>query len=173
MKIHTSLSAFGLLAILAFPAVSTAGPKCFPREGHCVVVQVNGQSSAKLAGKTKSLLRGFKDASHHVGDTRYELRAPIRGTFAVKADPAPGSDDWFRGVREADVAVVPLQNVRVDTHREQTKDESVRIGGAAAVKDQEVLNENRLPPGNYLMVVTLWGNKNWDRQVLFFTVEQE
>jgi hypothetical protein len=68
MTIHRCVSAFVLVAILGFPAVSTGG-RMLPREGHCVVVQVNGQSSAKLAGKTKSLLKGFQEASHYVSDT--------------------------------------------------------------------------------------------------------
>jgi hypothetical protein len=34
-----------------------------------------------------------------------------------------------------------------------------------------VLEGNQLPPGRYLLVVTLRGSANWDRQVGFFQVD--
>jgi hypothetical protein len=143
-------------------------------------VEINGQPTMKLTGKTKKLLRDIEKAadsaivSHDVKETRYELAAPIRGTFAVKADMAKGSDSWFGPtIRDVDVMILPLQRVQIDTRREQARDETVRLGGAAAVTEQNVLKENRLPPGDYLMFVTLHGPKNWDRQTLFFRVEKE
>ena len=36
-----------------------------------------------------------------------------------------------------------------------------------------MLDENRLPPGRYLLVVRLQGEDNWDRQVLYLEVVEE
>ena len=41
------------------------------------------------------------------------------------------------------------------------------------VTERPMLDGNRLPPGKHLMVVTLRGNSNWDRQVLFFEVAED
>ena len=180
MRARRFLPACAVAITLGIPLPATAGPKCFPREGHCIVVEVNGQPSLKLTGKTKKLLRDIEKASesaivsHDVKETRYELAAPIRGTFAVKATMVKGSDSWFgTATPDADVMVLPLQRVQLDTNRELARDETVRLGGAAAVTEANVLKENRLPPGNYLMFVALRGPKNWDRQTLFFRVEKD
>jgi len=37
--------------------------------------------------------------------------------------------------------------------------------------EQHVLEQSTLPPGRYLLAVTLSGADNWDRQVLYFTVK--
>ena len=180
MRAPRFLSACAVAITFGIPPPATAGPKCFPREGHCIVVEVNGQPSIKLTGKTKKLLRDVEKASesaivsHDVKETRYELSAPVRGTFAVKANMVKGADAWFgAAVPDVDVMVLPLQRVQLDTSREQTRDETVRLGGAAAVTEANVLKANRLPPGAYLMFVALRGPKNWDRQTLFFWVEKD
>jgi hypothetical protein len=105
-----------------------------------------------------------------VRDARYELRRPLRGEIDVGADRVPGSESWFGAVRRVDASVVPLQKVALETRREAGSAETVRSGGEALATERDVLEENRLPPGRYLMVVTLWGEDNWDRQVLYFEV---
>jgi hypothetical protein len=47
---------------------------------------------------------------------------------------------------------------------------SVRAKDAAVVTQSDVLRENRLPPGKYLLSVSLSGSGNWDRQTLYFQV---
>ena len=54
---------------------------------------------------------------------------------------------------------------------EITTADSVRVGGAAPLVQRHVLEQNTLPPGRYLLAVTLRGRDNWDRQVLYFTVK--
>jgi len=180
MKQRRSLSAFVVAMTFGIPMLATAGPDCFARQGYCILVEINGQPTVKLTGTTKKRLRELDKASdsalvsHDVKETRYELAAPIRGTFAVKANMVKGSDSWFgTTIENVDVMVLPLQRVQINARREQMRDETVRLGGAAAVTEANVLKENRLPPGDYLMSVTLHGPKNWDRQTLLFRVEKE
>ena len=162
-----------MIAMFAITADVTAQrAKCVAaRDGRCVVVQVNGQISVALRKPTKKLLRGIE--GRHANDARYELAMPVRGEIDVRADGVPGSAWWFGDLREADVSVVPLQDVDLKTHQERTTNESVRAGGAAVVTERPMLDGNRLPPGKYLMVVTLRGTSNWDRQVLFFEVAED
>jgi len=163
-----------LLALpVAHVEVAARGPNCRVREGHCIAVNVNGQTSVKLGRKTRALLRDLKATSLHGTETRYELPAPIRGGLDVKAAVAAGGAAWFGAAPEPEITVAALQHVDVKTRREQTTDESVRVSGSAAVREHNVLEGNRLPPGKYLMVVRLRGSANWDRQVLFFEVAGE
>lgn len=165
----------GLALALLLAPLAAADPKCFSpsREGHCIVVEVNGQTSAKLSKKTKKLLKELGGLSYHGDDTRYELATPIRGALELRAAWTSGSDSFFGGPGEIDAHVIPLEDVTLDTHGERTSDPSVQVGGAAVSKDERVLNENRLPPGKYLMTVKLSGRSNWDRQLLFFEVAKD
>jgi hypothetical protein len=64
-------------------------------------------------------------------------------------------------------------DVADDSHRAHPGDDQHAVALAAVVTQQTVLEGNRLPPGRYLLVVTLSGSANWDRQVAFFQVAQE
>ncbi len=51
-------TALWLTVALALPVPAVAkGPKCFPREGHCVAVVVNGQEAVPL---TKPIRKGLE-----------------------------------------------------------------------------------------------------------------
>jgi hypothetical protein len=158
-------------ALLAASPVAAVNMKCIDREGRCIVVTVNGQRNVKLSKATKKLMAELKRVSHWVSDVRYELPAPIQGELQVQADQTKEAGDWFGEGREAEVKVIPLDDVDLQTHSEVTAADSVRVGGAAPLVQQHVLEQNTLPPGRYLLAVTLRGVDNWDRQVLFFTVK--
>jgi hypothetical protein len=51
------------------------------------------------------------------GKLRCELTTPIRGEIEVKADGVPGSQAWFGELGEADVRVVPLKDVDLNSAR--------------------------------------------------------
>jgi hypothetical protein len=100
------------------------------------------------------------------------LAAPIHGELAIAADPSADSGDWFGGRRSFRAGIVPLGDVDLRTHSELTTADGVRIQGAAPVVAQHVLDQKRLPAGKYLLVVTLRGDSNWDRQTLYFEVAE-
>jgi len=161
------------LFLAALPAPSTAGKiDCLSREGQCIAVKVGGQASVKLGKPTKKLMRGeLKDASDWIADVRYELPLPIRGKLEIDARPAAGAESWFGPDPGAEVTVIPLGDVELKTHAEVHAEQSVRVGGQAALTRREVLEENRLPAGRYLLAVTLSGRSNWDRHVLYLEVK--
>ena len=160
-----------VVALLLAPAGADAGmSKCLSREGQCMAVTVNGQKSVKLGKQTKKLMRDLRHVSHEVEFTRYELAAPTRGELDIKADRSADSGDWFGEARRFEALVVPLGEVDLETHQELTTADNVRVEGAAPVVVERVLDQKRLPPGRYLLIVTLTGDSNWDRQTLFFEV---
>ena len=167
------------VAALLVPATDVVAqrPKCIDRDGRCMIVQVNGQASVRLSKQRKKELETVKPrystlTRYEIAQTKFELATPVRGAIDVKADGVPGSQTWFGDARSVDVGVVPLQNVELNTRHEAVTNESVRSGGSPVVTQQNVLEGNRLPPGKYLLVVTLRGASNWDRQVLYFEVAQ-
>jgi len=66
--------------------------------------------------------------------------------------------------------VRPLEGQSLETRTELSAAPGVRVEGNAAVTRSEVVEDNRLPPGKYLLSVRLAGPRNWDRQVSYFEV---
>lgn len=163
------------LAILVLlPGVSVAKKtKCFPREGHCLAVTVNGQTAKPIEKQTKKSLRALGDVSHYVDDARYELDAPIDGALDVVADKVTGSDEWFGDGREVRVQIVPLDPVEIATDQHLVSSPTVRVEGRAAAGVANVMRDDTLPPGRYLLRVRLRGAGNWDRQTVFVTVSAD
>jgi hypothetical protein len=150
--------------------------KCIDRDGRCIEVTVNGQKNVKLSKPTKKLMAELertasRDVSHWLRDVKYELPAPVQGELQVMAEQTTKAGDWFGEERQAEVRVIPLDDVELQARAEITAADSVRVGGAAPLVQQHVLEQNTLPPGRYLLAVTLSGRDNWDRQVLYFTVK--
>ena len=104
--------------------------------------------------------------------TRYEVPLPIRGPLEITADRSADSGDWFGEGRSFETMVVPLDQVDLKTRRELTTADGVRVGGAAPVVAQDVIESNRLPPGRYLLIITLSGRGNWDRMTLYVEVTE-
>ncbi len=164
---------FLLAMALAIPALArkTKEPKCFPREGHCVAVVVNGQPTVPLSKPTEKQLERLEEVSHYVDDTRYEVPEPIHGELDVGASLVAGAETALGENGRLDVQIVPLEKVEIPTRDQLVAEPSVRIEGQAAVAVGRFLESNRLPPGKYLLRVKLRGPNNWDRQTIFFTVE--
>jgi hypothetical protein len=164
-------------ALLVAPASAMAvNMKCIDRDGRCIEVTVNGQKNVKLSKPTKKLMlelerTGSREVSDWVRDVKYELLAPIQGELQVTAEQTTKAGDWFGADRQAEVRVIPLDDVELQARAEITAADDVRVGGAAPLVQRHVLEQNTLPPGRYLLAVTLRGRDNWDRQVLYFTVK--
>ncbi|MFK7954809.1 MAG: hypothetical protein AB8B96_01845 [Lysobacterales bacterium] len=148
-------------------------PKCFPRAGHCVQVTVNGQQSVRLTKASKKLLKGYDEVSYYVDDTLYEILDPISGELDVVGAIVEGAEDWYGQPGSVDVQVVPLQAVEIAAKEELVSNPTVRIGGQAIVSKANVMQDNTLPPGRYLLRVKLRGSGNWDRQTLLLTVTEK
>lgn len=156
----------------ALPTSAKKAPKCFPREGHCVAVVVNGQAAVPLTKATKKALKPLEEASHYVDDTRYEVPEPIRGELEVATSLVAGAEAKLGKGGQTEVQIVLLEDVEIETREQLVAEPSVRIGGQAAVGVGSFLEDNRLPPGKYLLRVKLRGPDNWDRQTIFFTVAE-
>jgi hypothetical protein len=169
------LTGVGILLLMT-ATTAPAGdkfPKCFDaaRDGHCVAIQVNGQKSVKLSGKTKKMLKGMGALSLHGSEIRYEVPQAVRGDLVLTADWLPEAVDFFGAQPEVGIIVYPLEGQNLDTRPELSTEPSVQISGSAAVTRSDVIQGNRLPPGKYVLAVRVHGSRqNWDRQNLFVQV---
>jgi hypothetical protein len=168
------VAATGVLLLLA--AAAQAGekfPKCFDasRDGHCIAVSVNGQRTVKLAKKTKKMLEGMGALSVGGGYAHYELAQPIRGDLDVQVDWLPEAAAYFGAPPEVSIHVYPLDGQDLATRPEIGSATSVSVGGAAPLTVANVIQDNRLPPGRYLVAARVSGARtNWDCQTLFLQV---
>ncbi len=130
-----ALSAMLLALSLAGPALARGAkqPKCFPREGHCVAVVVNGQAAVPLTKPTQKALKSLEGVSHYVDDTRYEVPEPIRGELEVAASLVAGAESQLGEGGGVDVQIVPLEEVEIETRQQLVAEPSVRIDGQVAV----------------------------------------
>lgn len=161
-------------ALCAAGSPAWAMSKCLERDGRCMAVTVNGQAAQKVSKRTKGLLKGMETLSaemrYTVRETRYEVPLPVTGALELKAERSHDSGDWFGDGRSFETMVVPLDQVDLNTRQEVTTSDNVRIGGAAPVVTQNVIEGNTLPPGRYLLRITLSGRGNWDRMTLYVEV---
>jgi hypothetical protein len=173
MNVKRALTVATTLAgLMAAGAPAWALSKCLERDGRCMAVTVNGQAAQKLSKRTKTLLKGLESVSYMVRDTRYEVALPVAGALALQADRSKDSGDWFGEGRSFETMVVPLDQVDLTTREEVTTSNNVRVGGAAPLVMQNVIEGNRLPPGRYLLSITLSGSGNWDRMTLYVEVAE-
>jgi hypothetical protein len=142
-----------------------------------MAVTVNGQAAVKLSKRTKGILKDLEKAvpyaaGQEMRETRYEVPLPIRGPLEVTADRSADSGDWFGEGRSVRTLVQPLDQVDLKSSREIAAAEGVSVAGSAPLVAQDVLADNRLPPGRYLLVIDLNGRGNWDRMTLYVQVEE-
>ncbi len=161
-----------LLALSAAMAAEAGPPACFSpsRNGHCIAVKVNGKATVKLAKNTRKMLEPLGGLRFGGDETRYESVSPVRGALEVHAAWVPGAGEYFGEPPEVSLHVRPIEGQSLETRPELSTAPTVRVEGGAAVTRSEVVQDNRLPPGKYLLSVTLTGPRNWDRQTSYFEV---
>ncbi|MEM1247469.1 MAG: hypothetical protein AAGK22_13915 [Acidobacteriota bacterium] len=134
-------------------------------------VTVNGTAAVAMKKKERRELRRYEKASSYVDDASMRIPGAVTGAVEVIPSVTPGGESWFGGNVRSEVAVVPLQQVSLEVEQKLGTTNSVRIGGQAAVTQRLELQSNELPPGAYLLRVTLRGSDNWDRATVFLEVD--
>ena len=96
---------------------------------------------------------------------------PVRGDLDVRVDWAPEAAGYFGAPPEVSIHVFPLEGQNLETRQELSAATSVSAGGSAPLTVADVVQGNRLPPGQYLLAIRVYGaRQNWDRQTLFLQV---
>ena len=123
---------------------------------------VDGVSVVALKDKRKiSALQGY------VRDVRWQTSKPISGYINVAISPNKHSGYVGNNVYVEDIEIVPLSSVQIKTYHALSTDNSVLIGGGASVKAVNVMNQKKLPSGEYVIRLKIHGSKNWDRKEIY------
>ena len=106
----------------------------------------------------------------YVRDVRWQTKGSISGY--VNATILPNAHSAFVGnnVYVEDIEIVPLSHVQIKTYHALSTDNSVRINGGAAVTAVNVMNQKKLPSGEYVIRLKIHGSKNWDRKEIYTQV---
>jgi hypothetical protein len=163
-----------LMVVAAGAQAGEKFPRCFedPFDGHCLAVQVNGQRTVKISGRTKKMLKKMGALVVMSDETLYEVPGPVRGALEVSAKWLPEAAGFFGSPPDVSVMVIPLEGQELDTRPELSAESDVRVGGSAVVTRSDVIQDDRLPPGKYVLSVRAAGaRQNWDRQTLFVQVD--
>jgi len=174
MFIRTALAMLIVTACLGCSAHEFKMPPCLPREGRCFDLQVNGQPAAELSDRQK--LKSYERAGDYsrnadLSYTKWQVAAPIRGPLSVIAGFNALSADWLGNKVRPEVMILPLDGQELRAATGGAAAAGVRAEGREILTLQRTLEDDTLPPGAYLLTVTLWGEKNWDRKHVFITVE--
>lgn len=165
----TIFPALGLLSVLVGCAgIPSASTPCLDRQGYCFDATINGQPVIPL--ETSDRLARYRSASHYVSDVAWKLPKPISDEVEVRVATNQQGRDWMGPPMTVEVSVVPLGDYDLTSTPRLSKENDVLIGGRAAVTVKHVLDNNRLPPGQYLFRIKARG-RHWDRKTVFVMVE--
>jgi len=107
----------------------------------------------------------------YVRDVRWQTSKPISGYINVAISPNKHSGYVGNNAYVEDIEIVLLSNVQIKTYHALSTDNSVRIGGKASVTDVNVMNQKKLPSGEYVIRLKIHGSKNWDRKEIYTYVK--
>ncbi|WP_456447271.1 hypothetical protein [Thiolapillus sp.] len=107
----------------------------------------------------------------YVREVHWQLDKPISGDFTVSVAENEHSAAYIGTLESREpVHIISLNGANLDSHPELETDESVRFNDAAAVGKVNVLEENRLPKGDYVFRLKVHGSQNWDRKEIYVQV---
>ncbi len=106
----------------------------------------------------------------YMRDVRWQMNEPISGYLNVVIAPNSHSGLVGNNVYIEDIQIVPLSRVKIKTYRALSRDNSVLIGGRATVTDVNVMDQQKLPAGEYVIRLKIQGSKNWDRKEIYARV---
>lgn len=133
--------------------------------GYTFNAVVDGVPVVALDDKRKvSSLQGY------VRDVRWQTSKPISGYVNVVITPNIHSGFVGGNVYVEDIEIFPLSTVKIKTYHALSRDNSVLIGGRASVTAVNVMNQKKLPPGEYVIRLKIHGSKNWDRKEIYTCV---
>ncbi|MFN8392518.1 MAG: hypothetical protein U0136_19650 [Bdellovibrionota bacterium] len=142
---------------------------CAAHTGACFVLEIDGQPVTALEDRSK-VAEYAKNAPSELksdlDEARWSVPQPVGPnpelTFAVSS---PG-ERWFGENPQPTVLVEPLQGQSL----EALDRAPVNKAGSTVSKSAKIFAGGKLPPGDYLFVITLRGAANWDRKNIFASV---
>jgi hypothetical protein len=185
-----AISKRGLAAALVSVLAGCAGPSkvpapdyasyndrlpCVDRIGRCFDASIAGQPVAVIADKQRhdALTAEARRANRAVGDVYWELPQAVDGRDALKVDirsNALGSKEVGEPKAAPELLVYPLDGQLLPSRSQLAAGSSVKAEGRAVATQQNVLTQDSLPAGRYVLMIRYDGINNWERKSVLVRV---
>ncbi|GAA0710185.1 hypothetical protein GCM10009105_11210 [Dokdonella soli] len=159
-----------LFATLPVFAADDGWATCFPRRGNCFDAEVNGMTVTAL--NDPKLAASLERLDHHASDLAWQVPKPLStrdALLVVTQVNAAGKVHMGERVTE-ETMVIPLDGQSLSSSAQTTPEDSVRIEGAPALVEKNLLTDRHLAPGRYLLRIKYSGSENWDRKTALLEV---
>jgi hypothetical protein len=140
------------------------------RHGFCFDAAVSGTPISELSASSRRDLELYREDKYVDSETFWEVSVPKGTAIAVSASANSSGEAWLGSSPTVQIVLRPLNNQKLEGQMTLSANPSVRIGGQAAVTAAKTLQSNVLPRGDYIMSLTMSGEKNWDRKTVLLRV---
>lgn len=149
---------------------------CVDRIGRCFDATIAGQPVVVIVDKSRHdrLLAEAQRANPDVRDAYWEVLEPVDGQHAMDVgvtSNALGRPHVGEPTGDVELTIYPLDDQNLASKEEQVASPDVRIGGQAAMAQQNTLTQDDLPPGRYVISIRYAGTRNWERKSVYLQVK--
>lgn len=149
---------------------------CSDRIGRCFDATIGGQPVVAIADKARheQLTRMARESNDRVRDIFWEVVEPVDSVKALEvlvgSNPL-GLQDVGEPKDDPDLMIFPLDNQTLQSESSLVEQSNVRIAGQPVVTQQNMLTQNQLPAGRYVIEIRYTGQNTWDRKRVFVSVK--
>lgn len=174
MRLITALILLLATSTSCSPLAPLGRESCVSRNGACFDLAINGQPVVPLG--SRAALSRYESGLDAAGvadlrSTTWMLQAPIDGKIVMNPSINERGAEWFGENAQAELMFRALTPVKLRMKRELREAEGVRVQGRGVIVEENVLADEKLPPGEYIFIVTARGTRNWDRKHIHAVVK--
>lgn len=172
--VSTSALAQGVNEI-SYESVSKSLP-CVSRIGRCFDATIAGikVTAIKEKAKQEQMFRDAKGKNKSVRSFYWELTQEVDGDKVLDIETmsnAYGLAHVGEEEAEPDIMITPLQEQELTSTQSIAPASGVSIGGKPVLTQQNTLDQEYLPPGEYIISIRYNGAENWDRKMVYVKVK--
>ncbi|CAA6816342.1 MAG: Unknown protein [uncultured Sulfurovum sp.] len=142
-------------------------------EGHSFDVYINNEKVvfSESSSKLKSLDR-YKGSKRSI---TWKLEKSILGDISINIEAIDKLKSYIGYLKPNafEVALFPLQKVQLNSKKQEEAREDVLVNSSPLLTQINLLENNHLPEGEYVLRVKVRGTENWDRKEIYFKVEDK
>jgi len=156
----------GILFLLT--ACATKTPRYV---GYYFDATINDKKIVKV--EDRSVLKNL-ERYYAASDVHWMVKEKLSGGIDITVNNNAISSKFIGTVgddEDLDIYVIPLGNQELNSTKEITQSKDVFVGGAPVTKTENVMTDNTLPPGAYIIKIKTIGPKNWDRKYVYVEYE--
>ncbi len=149
---------------------------CVDRIGRCFDATIAWQPVVVILDKPRhdKLTAEARQGNADVREVYWEVLEPVdvKRVFDIDVQAnALGRQYVGEPKEDVDLTIYPLDDQDLASKEEMVARSDVRIGGQAAVTQQNTLTQDDLPPGRYVISIRYAGTRNWERKSVYLRVK--